>query len=90
LAWTIKIDRKAEKELKALDKPTAKRIYKYLRRLENLPDPKLRGGSLTGPLSTYWKYRVGDYRIICNIDGAALTVLVINIAHRKHIYSKKN
>jgi mRNA interferase RelE/StbE len=88
LAWRIELTATAAKQLAKLDKSEAKRIATFLRqRLAVLDDPRSMGKALTGPmLGAYWRYRVGDYRIICDIQDGALCVLVIEIGNRRDVY----
>jgi mRNA interferase RelE/StbE len=87
--WTIEFDPAAQKELDGLDKPIARRISKFLyERVARLDEPHQIGERLKGTLSEFWKYRVGDYRIICSIEHARLVVLVLRIGHRREIYSR--
>lgn len=88
LAWTIKIDDKAKKNLARLDKPVAKRILAFLReRVATLDDPRSIGEALKGSqLGEFWKYRVGDYRIISHIEDKELCVLVVRIGNRREVY----
>jgi mRNA interferase RelE/StbE len=74
MVWKIELDPAAEKELGNLDKQVAIRILKFLNeRLAKAEDPRSFGESLTGRFEEYWKYRVSDYRIICNILDGVLT-----------------
>jgi len=88
LAWRIELTASAAKQLGKLDKSEAKRITAFLRqRLAMIDDPRSTGKALTGPqLGTYWRYRLGDYRIICEIQDNALLILVIAIGSRRDIY----
>ncbi len=88
MAWRIELTATAVKQLAKLDKNEAKRITSFLRqRLAVLEDPRSTGKALTGPhLGAYWRYRVGDYRIICDIQDSALCVLVIEIGNRREVY----
>jgi mRNA interferase RelE/StbE len=87
LSWTIEFDRRVEKDLRALDKPSARRILKYLNeRIAPLDDPRRLGKSLAGELGEYWRYRVGPYRIIASIEDEQLRVLVVRVAHRNEVY----
>jgi len=87
LAWRIELTDSAKKQLAKLDKATAKRITAFLReRLASLDDPRSLGKALTGPLGTYWRYRVGDFRIICDIQDDTLRVLVVRIGNRREVY----
>jgi mRNA interferase RelE/StbE len=85
LAWTIEIAESAAKTLKRLDKSIQQRIARSLyRRVATLEDPRSVGEPLRGPvLGRYWKYRVGDYRIICDIQDQAIKVVVVRIGHRR-------
>jgi mRNA interferase RelE/StbE len=85
VSWVYKFDAQALKDLKKLDKPMQRRILSYLdERVTD--DPRLFGKGLKANLSGLWRYRVGDYRIICQIQDGELTVLVIAVGHRKDIY----
>jgi mRNA interferase RelE/StbE len=87
--WTIEFDPAAQKELDGLDKPIARRISKFLyERVAKLDDPRQIGERLQGTLSRFWKYRVGDYRLICSLEHDRLVVLVLRIGHRREIYSR--
>ncbi len=88
MAWRIELTATAVKQLGKLDKSEAKRIASFLRqRLATLDDPRSTGKALTGPQpGAYWRYRVGDYRIICDIQDAALCVLVIEVGKRRDAY----
>ncbi len=78
LAWTIKLTHSAKKQLAKLDKHEARRITRYLRkRIEPLENPRSVGKALSGRLGTFWRYRVGDYRIICDIRDREVIILVI-------------
>ena len=88
LVWRIELTAGAKRQLAKLDRSEAKRITTFVReRLATLDDPRSTGKALTGPrLGTYWRYRVGDYRLICDIQDGALVILVIDIGNRKSIY----
>lgn len=88
MAWTIKIDDRAKKNLAKLDKPVAKRITTFLReRVATLDDPRSIGEALKGSkLGDFWKYRVGDYRIISRIEDDELCILVVRIGNRRDVY----
>ncbi|MGB8989821.1 MAG: type II toxin-antitoxin system RelE/ParE family toxin [Candidatus Sulfotelmatobacter sp.] len=81
--WKIEFDPAAQKELDGFDKPMARRVSKFLcERVAKLDDPRQIGERLKGTLSEFWKYRVGDYRLICSLERARLVVLVLRIGHR--------
>ena len=88
MAWRIDLTATAAKQLAKLDKGEAKRITTFLRqRLAPLDDPRSTGKALTGPQrGAYWRYRVGDYRIICDIQDGALCILVIELGNRREVY----
>ena len=88
MAWLIEFDKEAEKELRKLDKQIARRIVKFLRqRVAVLDDPRSIGEALTGStLGDYWKYRVGDYRIIADIQDKRVCVQVVRIGNRREVY----
>ena len=88
MAWRIEFDDKAKKDLATLDKAIAKRITTFLReRVAKLDDPRGIGDALKGSrLGAFWKYRVGDYRVIASIEDGALRILVVRIGNRKEVY----
>jgi mRNA interferase RelE/StbE len=88
LTWRVEISDKAKKNLAGLDKADAKRITDFLRtRVATLDDPRSLGEALKGSrLGDFWKYRVGDYRIIASIEDRALRVLVIRVGNRREVY----
>lgn len=88
MVWTIKLTATAAKQLGKINRTDAKRISKFLReRVAPLEDPRSAGKALTGPkLGSYWRYRVGAYRLICHIQDGALVILVIEVGNRKDIY----
>lgn len=86
LAWTIEYTGQAVKALRKLDKPLARRITSYLRDVAVLSDPRDRGKGLTGPLAGLWRYRVGDYRIICDLNDEHLAIIAVAIDHRSQVY----
>ena len=87
MMYKVELADKAKKELKKLDKPTAKIILAWLRKnLEDCNNPRLHGKALVGDKKGYWRYRVGDYRIIADIQDDKILVLVLEIGHRKSIY----
>ena len=75
-----------KKQLKKLDAAIAKRVLDYLERVELLENPRSRGKALTSNLSGLWRYRVGDYRILCRIHDNKLIITVIEIGHRSTVY----
>ena len=87
MAWRIELTATAAKQLSRLGAVEARRITRFLRdRLASADDPRRLGRALTGPLGGLWRYRVGDYRVICEIRDDRLVVLVLRIAHRRDAY----
>jgi len=87
LAWTIDYTDSARKQLLKLDKQTARRIVDFMdARIASVDDPRSTGKALSGPLGGFWRYRVGDYRVICDIQDGALRVLVVAVGNRRELY----
>ena len=88
MAWQIKFDDASKKDLAKLDKQIARRITEFLRqRVAVLDDPRSIGEALRGSkLGEFWKYRIGDYRIISSIEDGALRILVVKIGNRREVY----
>lgn len=88
MAWQIEFDPEALKDLKKLDRPVQVRLVAFLRdRLSPLDDPRSIGEALSGArLGTYWKYRVGDWRIVCDIRDQRLIVRVLRVGNRREVY----
>ncbi|MEO7559581.1 MAG: type II toxin-antitoxin system RelE/ParE family toxin [Nitrosospira sp.] len=77
----------ARSQLRKLDKQTARRILDYMdERIADLGNPRSTGKALTGPLGGLWRYRVGDCRVICEIQDNALRVLVVRVGNRREVY----
>ena len=90
LAWRIRVAERAARQIGKLDPPDAARIRAFLRdRLASLDDPRRAGAPLRGfAPGSYWRYRVGDYRILCELRDDELLVLVIEVGHRRSIYRR--
>jgi len=85
--WAYRFDERALKELKKLGKPAQKEILAYLdKRIAGKEDPRRFGKMLHADLAGLWRYRVGDYRILCQINDGILLVLVVSVGHRKNVY----
>lgn len=85
----IEVTNSAVKQIKKLDKNTKKRIVSFLKKIEKVDNPRSQGKALRGKQGELWRYRTGDYRIICKIEDKEVTVLVVAIGHRKEIYKIK-
>ena len=86
MKWRIEFEKSARDTLAKLDKPVRQQIEKYLDNLLTLDDPRMRGKGLTGDKAGQWRYRVGDYRIICEIRDNVLVILVLSIGHSSKVY----
>lgn len=88
MTWKVELSAQAQKNLKQLDPQITRRILAFLHsRVAELEDPRSIGEALKGSkLGEFWKYRVGDYRIISSIEDGALCVLVVRIGNRKEVY----
>jgi mRNA interferase RelE/StbE len=87
LAWTIEYDPRGVDDLNRLDRHARREIVEYLEnRVALTGDPRLFGKALRHDLAGLWRYRVRDYRIICQLRNEALTVLVVGVGHRRDVY----
>ncbi|MEQ1638970.1 MAG: type II toxin-antitoxin system RelE/ParE family toxin [Methylococcales bacterium] len=87
MLWTVKLSKTASKSLERLDKRQRDLVWGYIKQtLPNQANPRSNGKALQGGLKGLWRYRVGDYRLICNIQDQELIILVIEIGRRKNIY----
>jgi mRNA interferase RelE/StbE len=88
MAWRVELSPRADQQLNKLDPQHAKRILKFLStRLASLDNPRSIGQVLQGQrLGEFWKYRVGDYRLICKIEDERILILVLQIGRRRDVY----
>jgi mRNA interferase RelE/StbE len=87
LAWTIEVTHTARRDLERLDRQIAKRITRYLaHKVATSQDPRELGKPLSGKLKHLWSYRVGDYRVLCEVQEERFVVIAITIGHRREIY----
>lgn len=87
MSWDYKISERALKQLKKLDKQAAAQILRYLdERIVDTHDPRQWGKRLKGELNNVWRYRSGDYQILCQLQDEIFIVLVLEAGHRKDIY----
>ncbi len=87
MAWRIEITRTATKQITKLDQQAQKSILRFLReRLAAADNPRQWGRALQGEKRGLWRYRVGDYRLICDIQDHKITILVLELGHRKDVY----
>ena len=76
----------ALKQLKKMDKPVSKRFVDYMDDVARLENPRERGKMLVGNLLGFWRYRVGEYRVLCKIRDQELIISVVDVGHRKEVY----
>lgn len=87
MSWDYKISEPALKQFKKLDKQAAAKIIRYLdERILGAENPRQWGKRLKGELNNIWRYRCGDYRILCQLQDEVFIVLVLKAGHRKDIY----
>lgn len=88
MAWKVELDPAAERELGKLDRQDARRILAFLfERVAKLDDPRSIGEALKGSkLGDFWKYRVGDYRLISSIEDGVMRILVVKVGNRRDVY----
>ncbi len=88
MAWTIEYVEPAKRAMKRLDRQTAKRIATYMdTRVAN--NPRQLGEAMTGNRGGLWRYRIGDYRVVCDIQDDKVRVLVLEVGHRREIYRNR-
>ena len=89
MAWTVEYTDTAKGQLRKLDKQVARRIVDFMdERIAPLEDPRSTGKALTGPLGAFWRYRVGDWRIVADVQDARMVILALDIEHRSTIYRR--
>jgi mRNA interferase RelE/StbE len=87
MGYEVIYSKEAVKSLRQLDKGQIKLIYSWIEtNLVNTTNPRTNGKPLKGNLKEYWRYRVGEYRIIADIQDASITIVIVNIGHRRQVY----
>lgn len=90
MSWDYKITERALKQLRKMDRQATLRILAFLdERITGAEDPRQWGKQLKGELNNIWRYRVGDYRLLCQLQDDVLVVLVVAVGHRKDIYEDR-
>ena len=85
--WVYKFDDRALKELRRLAHPAQREIINYLdSRIAGSVDPRRFGKALKASLSGLWRYRIGNYRLVCRIQDNEYLVLIVTAGHRKDVY----
>lgn len=88
MGWTVEFDAAAHSQLRKIDRTWQRRIIAYLQDIVELPDPHVRGKPLRSNLRGLWRYRVGDYRLVCQLQDDVLIVRVVKIGHRRDVYDE--
>ena len=89
MTYTVRYAKAALKSLQKLDRPIAAMLYAWVgKNLVGCTDPRAHGKALTANRSGLWRYRVGDYRLIAQIDDSAVTIPMLEIGHRSSIYKQ--
>ena len=87
MAWRVEFEPRALQELRKLDRQMQTRIIRFLeQRISHGTDPRSSGKPLRGEKAGLWRYRIGDYRIVCEIRDKNLVVIVVRVAHRREVY----
>ncbi|QJU52789.1 type II toxin-antitoxin system RelE/ParE family toxin [Herbiconiux sp. KACC 21604] len=84
--WKVETSPEFDKAFRKLDRAVAKRVLVYLDGLLELDDPRSRGKRLSGDLGDFWRYRIGDYRLVVRVRDQQLIVVAVQIGHRSRIY----
>ena len=89
MIWTVEISDVAERQLRKLDRPIQKRIIDWIDdRIEGCKDPRHFGEPLKGDRAGFWRYRIGEYRVLCDIQNEKVVVLVLTVGHRRQVYRR--
>ena len=87
MIYELKYEARAVKQIKKLDPATRKLIKSWIEKnLLNTDNPRQHGKGLTVSLSQYWRYRVGDFRILAEINDAEIIIIIVEVGHRRDIY----
>lgn len=86
MAWTLEFDGAARRQLRKLPRSIGERILAGLEQVAALENPRQRGKAMVGERAGYWRYRVGDYRVIAKIEDGRLVIVVIAVGHRREVY----
>ncbi|QTJ44178.1 type II toxin-antitoxin system RelE family toxin [Dolosigranulum pigrum] len=87
MSYQLMLSNKVRKQLKKLDPPVAEMIIRWLKaNVDGVDNPRKHGKALTGEYKDLWRYRVGNYRIICDVRDRELIILALAVGHRKDIY----
>jgi mRNA interferase RelE/StbE len=84
--WSLVFSDKAKRQIKKLDKVIQVKIFQHFEKILHSPNPRVNGYQLQGTLKSYWRYRVGDYRVLCQLKDEIITVSVVHVGHRRDVY----
>lgn len=84
--WQLESSAQFDRAARTLDRQVLRRMRAYLEAVCDLEDPRTRGKGLTGPFAGYWRYRIGDYRVIVEIRESVMVIVAIGLGHRSDIY----
>lgn len=87
MTYELRTDKRFDKAFKKLDRPIQIMLKEWIEKnLVDCDDPRRTGKALTGNMADIWRYRIGNYRLLCKIDDGALIIFALNVGHRKDIY----
>ncbi len=87
--WTLVFSKKADKQLSKMNPDVRRIIISWLlKNIDGCDDPRVHGKGLTSNRSGEWRYRIGDYRVLCEIRENELVVLALSVGHRSSVYKK--
>ena len=85
--YHVEYSKKAQKQIKKLDKQIQRLLFAWIdKHLEGIDNPRANGKGLTGNHANEWRYRIGDYRVVCHIDNGELLITALELGHRNNIY----
>ena len=88
--WKLVVSKKADKQISKLDAANRRKVERWLmEHIEGCENPRLHGHALHGSEGDYWTYRIGDYRVVCDIQDDELVVLAIRVEHRREVYTQR-
>lgn len=86
MAWTLEFDAPARKQLRKLARPAGEAILDALVQIAALDNPRTKGRAMAGNFAGYWRYRIGDYRVIARIEDGRMVIVVVTLGHRREVY----
>jgi mRNA interferase RelE/StbE len=87
MTWRVELSERAVRQLRRLDREPRTRIERFMaERLATTEDPRRLGGPLQGTMAGLWRYRIGDFRLLCRIEDAHCVVLALSVGHRREVY----